>query len=296
MKAKALIAGFATTAFVAGLAATAQAAINVDGTLDADYGAALATQTVNTGCGDSTVGDGTSAGGSELDAGYGVVQGGNLYIMLTGNFEANGNRVNVFISDGRSGQSTLAVPATGNMQAMNGSLFSPGFSATLAMDFNDYAGTAFVEEYSLVGSPSGGYVGSFGLTGGIGTGSPGGSIVYGLNNLNAAGVNGSAPTAASAAAADAVTTGLEIAIPLSLLGYPTSGIMVLADINGGGDGYLSNQFLPGLPVGSGNVGTSGFNFGSTSGEYFTVPVPEPTTAALLGLAGLATVIAARNRK
>ena len=296
MKAKAIIAGFATTAFVAGLAATAQAAINVDGTLDADYGAALATQTVNTGFGDSTVGDGTSAGGSELDAGYGVVQGGNLYIMLTGNFEANVNRVNVFISDGRSGQSTLAVPATGNMQAMNGSLFSPGFSATLAMDFNDYAGTAFVEEYSLVGSPSGGYVGSFGLTGGIGTGSPGGSIVSGLNNLTAAGVNGSAPTAASAAAADAVTTGLEIAIPLSLLGNPTSGIMVLADINGNGDTYLSNQFLPGLPVGSGNVGTSGFNFGSTSGEYFTVPVPEPTTAALLGLAGLATVIAARNRK
>jgi hypothetical protein len=276
------------------MGASARATITVDGTLDADYGSALATQTVNTGFGDSTIGDGTSGGGSELDAGYGIIQGGNLDIFLSGNFESNGNHANVFISDGRAGQSTLAVPTTGTMQAMNGSTFSPGFQATYALDLNDFSGTAYVEEYSLTGTPSGGFVGSIGLTGGIGTGSPGGTIVYGFNDTNAAGVNGNTGTAANPVAADAVTTGLEISIPLSLLGNPSGGISVLADINGGGDTFLSNQFLPGLPVGTGNLGNSGvFNFASTPGEFSAVGVPEPTTMGLF--AGAMALLAARRR-
>ncbi|HVU09043.1 MAG TPA: hypothetical protein VHG89_10910 [Verrucomicrobiae bacterium] len=286
------------------VAVCAKGQITVDGTLDGAYGAPLATQTINTGFGDSTVGDGTSTGGSELDAAYGTVQNGNLYLFLSGNFEDNGNHVNVFISDGRAGQNTLALPDGGTMGAMNGSVFSPGFNATLALDLNDYQGTAYVEEYNLVGTASGGYAGSIGLTGGIGSGSPGGSIVYGLNNVNAAGVNGNTGTAADSTAANAVTTGLEIAIPLSLLGNPSGSIAVLADINGGSDGYLANQFLPGLPVGSGNVGGGGpysgssggaFNFGSTPGEYFVIPVPEPSSLALLSVPGLATLCAIRRK-
>lgn len=277
----------------------------VDGTLEAVYGSPLATQTIDTGFGDSTVGDGTSAGGSELDAAYGLISGGNLYLFLAGNFEYNGNHVNIFISGGQPGQNTLAVPTTATLQAMNGSVFSPGFQATYAIDLNDYAGVAYVEEYSLSGSPSGGYVGSFGLTGGIGTGSPGGSILYGLNNSNGAGVNGNTGTAANAAAANAVFTGLELAVPLSVLGWAGGNINVLADINGGGDSYLSNQFLPGLAVGTGNVGGGGpytgpnsgtFNFANTPGEYFTVSVPEPSTLALFGLSGLMATRLIRRRK
>lgn len=279
---------------LASLTLPARATIMIDGTLDPAYGSALAVQTINTGFGDSTIGDGTSTGGSELDAAYGVITGGNLDVFLAGNFESNGNHANVFISDGRPGQSTLAVPTTGTMQAMNGSTFSPGFQATEAIDLNDYAGTDYIEEYSLVGATSGGYVGDIPLTGGIGSGSPGGSIVYGFNDTNAAGINGNAGTAADPVAAQAVTTGLEIQVPLSLLGSPTGPIMVLADINGGGDNYLSNQFLPGLPVGTGNLGTPGFNFASTPGEYFTVsPVPEPASLGLVG--GGAMLLAMRRR-
>ncbi len=292
MKTNVLIAGLAATAFTVGFAGRASAQINVDGTLDSGYGAPLAVQTVNSGFGDSTVGDGTSSGGSELDALYGTVSGGNLYLFVAGNFENNGNHLNVFISDGRAGQSTLAL-ASGTMSVMNGSIFSPGFQATFAIEMHNYQGTAYFDEYALTGTPSGGYAGSVPLTGGIGTGSPANGIVLGLNELNAAGVNGTGGTAANQAAAAAVTTGLEIAIPLSLLGNPSGSIQVLADINGGNDGYLSNQFLPGLAVGSGNLGGTTFNFGSVPGEFVTVP--EPSTM-VLGAAGLASLLLLRRRR
>jgi hypothetical protein len=80
--------------------------------------------------------------------------------------------------------------------------------------------------------------------------------------------------------------------------------MVLADVNGTSDAYLSNQFLPGLAVGTGNVGGGGpygpggslFNFANTPGEYFTVAVPEPSTLAICGLSGLAALLGVRKRK
>jgi hypothetical protein len=268
-----------------GLSLNANAQINMNGTLGAGYGSALAVQTINTGFGDSTVGDGTSAGGSELDAAYGTIQGGYLDIFLAGNFEDNGNHANVFVSDGAAGQNTLNVSPSATMQTMNGSVFSPGFNANLAIDLNDYHETAYIEEY--VGATlTGGYVGSVGVPGGIGSGSPGpNGILYGFNDTHVS-TMGAAGAAANPAAMLSTTTGLEIGIPLSsLAGYSGGPIMVLADINGGGDGYLANQFLPGLPVGTGNLGTPGFNFGGTPGEYFTVPaaVPEPGTITLLGL-------------
>jgi hypothetical protein len=214
----------AASCLLVGSAIAARASVTVDGSISPSegYGGPITTQTINTGFGDSTVGDGTSGGGSELDAAYGVVQGGNLNLFLSGNFESNGNHVNVFISDGRAGQSSLNVPATGTLQAMNGSVFSPGFQATYATDINDFSGTDYVEEY-LYGGPgtlTGGFIGQFSLTGGIGTGMPGVTTI-GWNDTNAAGVNGNSGTAANGAAADAVTTGLELSIPASWF-WPTS--------------------------------------------------------------------------
>ncbi len=117
---------------------------------------------------------------------------------------------------------------------------------------------------------------------------------------------GAAGTALSGATSGAnTTTGLELAIPLSVLGWTGGNIEVLADINGTGDAYLSNQFLPGLPDGTGNLGGGGpysgpsagaFNFANTPGEYFTVVVPEPSTLALFGLSGLMTLRIFRRRK
>ncbi|MGD0060950.1 MAG: Ig-like domain-containing protein, partial [Verrucomicrobiia bacterium] len=173
---------------------------------------------------------------------------------------------------------------------MNSSEFSSGFQATFAMDLNLSSALAVnASEYLVAnGTYSGGSAGAFTISNGIGSGTPtnaGFNIQIALNNLNAAGVSGNGNgTAANQTAAAAVTTGYEIAIPLSILGNPTGPIKVLAAINSPSDaGPLSNQWLPGLPVGSSNfalgsayIGTNNstacFNFSSTSSKWFTVPL------------------------
>jgi hypothetical protein len=247
----------------------------VDGTLDAAYGPPLTVQTINTGFGDSTVGNGTSAGGSELDAAYGIATNGFLYLFLAGNFEDNANHINIFIADGRAGQNTLSLPNTGDMQYMNGSVFSPGFQATYAINLDDYNETVYVEEYSLVGSPSGGYVGTFSIPNGVGAYAPDGIILYGWNDTHVSTMGTSGQALSGSTSGANTKTGIEMAIPLSLLGNPQGQILVLADINDVEGTHLSNQFLPGLPVGTENLGTATFNFGSTQAQWFAVSVLLP---------------------
>ena len=291
MKHKVVILAIGTAmVFLTGTVARAQI---VDGTLDGAYGSALAVQTANTGFGSGPA----SGGGNQLDAGYGLISGGNLYLFFAGN-TSDGNFLDVFIADGRAGgQNTLSV-ASGATVTMNGSVFSPGFNATFSVNVNTYAGTMYPNIYDLVAN-TGGYTGS-GLpdSGGTVSGAAAGNgVQLAVNNSSSAGsgVN-------TGIGALTVTTGWELAIPLSLLGNPSS-VKVLADINGNPDNYLSNQFLPGLPDGTGNVGGGGpysgpgagaFNFGSTPNEYFTVSVPEPSTVAM-SLSGLAALLAFRRR-
>ena len=52
-----------------------------------------------------------------------------LNLLLTGNFENNGNKLNIFIADGRAGQNIINAKTGGsNLNNMNGSKFSPGFN------------------------------------------------------------------------------------------------------------------------------------------------------------------------
>lgn len=299
MKIKALSA-FTVIALATSLATVH--AQNLNGTVDnAFYGGPLAIQTINTGFGNA--GGVDSGGGSELDAAYGKISGGFLYLFLAGNVENNGNHLNVFIAGGAGGQNTLNTSG-GSLATMNGSVFSSGFNATFAFDDNDFSGTLYSEEYNLVAN-TGGYVGALPGTAGIYAGSSGGvtSLYVNNNHISTMGAGGAALSGATSGAN--TTTGYELVIPLSAIGYTGGNIEVLADINGGGEGYLSNQFLPGLPVGTGNVGGGGpygpgggtFNFSSTPGEFFTVvPVPEPTTLVLVGLSGLAMLVSVRRRK
>src|SRR4051794_37402457 len=280
-------------------ASMARAAVTVDGLLDAGYGTPIVTQTVNSQFGNNSNTDGNTANGSELDAAYAVVQAGTgkLNLFFAGNVETNFNHLNIFIDDGRTGgQSTLA--AQGSLSSMSGSKFSTGFTATYALDVNGGSAgvnppTWFANSNNLrsVNGPSS-FLGSYTppsttaqhdtgefINGGVHSG-----IFIGVDNSNILGVDGSGGTAADTAAANAVTTGLEISIPLSLLGNPHGSIKILADINGGGNGFLSNQFLPGLPVGSGNVGNGGkFDFSAVSNMWFNVVTPPGNNTTSNGL-------------
>src|SRR5690606_36039022 len=96
----------------------------------------------------------------------------------------------------------------------------------------------------------------------------------GFNDTNEAGVV-DGDQAADQAAAAAVTTGLELAIPLSALGSPGLGdtVKVMAFINNGDHNFLSNQFLGSLPAPYGNIGDpqnefSNIDFSTVDGDQF----------------------------
>src|SRR5689334_25257713 len=69
-------------------------AVVLDGRLDAEYGPPLVLQTTQTSAGKNTPGFGgpdslSWSFGSELDAGYGFVSGGELHLFIAGNLLAN---------------------------------------------------------------------------------------------------------------------------------------------------------------------------------------------------------------
>lgn len=115
------------------VAAPAMASIGVDGTAEGTYGPAVSVQTLQTNFGDANMGVVDYANGSELDAAYGVIKGGNLYLTLAGNLESNFNKLEVFIdSRAGAGQNQLRgdnpnVDFNG-LNRMAGLTFDAGFS------------------------------------------------------------------------------------------------------------------------------------------------------------------------
>ena len=111
------------------------------------------------------------------------------------------------------------------------------------------------------------------------------------DNSNTAGVTGGTGAADQMAAA-AATTGLELGIALSDLGYTGGMLRVMVGQNNQDHNYWSNQFLGGLPAPQGNLG--GDEMGGFTGEgaidmthfggnqYFLACVPEPGSIALAG--------------
>lgn len=282
------------------LGSAAHAQISGDlGSTSVSYGNPLAVQTINTAFGDSTGGGGgDDVNGSELDAIYGTVSGGNLYLFLAGDIQAgtSANSINIFIGGGGStvGQNTLSTTVS-PLNNLNGSTFASGFNATLGLALNDYNGTIYTDAANYQ-SAGGGYVGAVTLSSGVGSGAPsGGSFTLAgfeeaLNNTHVS-TMGAAGTALSGSTSGAnTTTGLELLIPLADLGAISGNVEVMAAINNGGDNYLSNQFLPGLGVGSGNLGTSTFS------DAGFVTVPEPSTLMLMATSGIATLLLFRRRK
>ena len=309
---KGLVTGFSAAALLA--AAGSAQAIVVDGSLDAGYGSALAVQTVETQFGDASDPAGLGGGG-ELDAGYAVISGGRLYVMLTGNVEPNFNKVSVFIDSKAGGENTLDGTLAydfGNVsQNLGGLTFDAGFEADYHL-FGRWGGGAF--EMDIVdrsNSTAGSILGDFGAaTAGGGTGIQSGSILgdgtgttsylgspveFGFNNTNTAGVIGGT-AAADPVAAAAVTTGIEFSVALADLGYTGGDIKIHAVYGNGDNNYHSNQVLGGLPAGTGNLGgdgggnftgnLAGIDFNQFPGDQYFV-IPEPASLTLLGLGAIA---------
>jgi hypothetical protein len=303
------------------LALPAWAAPTLDGTKDASY-SLRAVQTVQTQFGDNF---------SELDAAYAQVEGGVLYLMLTGNLEGNFNKLNIFIDSIAGGQNQIG-PATdeggtnpnnddwaenysgvGPSASGNGPGFT--FDAAFAADYvliNRRGGTTFDFDFATIGGGAGGFEATSNIFGGnsVGSNASVGPSGFGVafDNSNVGGVGGgtAALDAAGTAAALAVTTGLELAIPLSAIGNPNpQDILISAHVNGNNHDYLSNQSLGGFPGPQGNLGGDGVgNFNNDvslldlnnypNTDQFFRAIPEPTSLVLFGLA-LAGLACGRKR-
>lgn len=298
----------------------------VDGTRDAAYGPAIVVQQVNTNFGNANPQQG-NLGGSELNAAYARIDGGRLFVMLTGNIEPNFNKLDIFIDSKAGGENRLSRepaydfnPGGGGFyitQNMEGLTFDAGFAADyhilartgagrVEVDFADRQGGANSQVPNAAGQGSSfaGLVstGSIapGATGPNANGSPLASVLeFAMNNNNSGGVGGGTGAADQAAAA-AVTTGFEFSVALSDIGYTGGDIHIAAMINNGDHNYLSNQILGGLPAGTGNLGGNGsggfignlsqVDFNNFAGnQFFTVVVPEPSALGLAGVAGLAAL-------
>jgi uncharacterized protein (TIGR03382 family) len=271
----------------------------VDGFRDGSYGGPLAVQNTQTQFGDSNLGQQRFANGSELNAAYARVEGGVLYLLLTGNLESNFNKLEIFIDSTPGGQNVLrgdnANVDFNGLNRMAGLRFDAGFSPDywISSTGGDVGGGNYGYFLNYAELLTGGGGNGFFVGGNNGDGAnplSGGSNAIGLSagidNSNTGGVTGGNGAFFGPEVLD-VGTGMEFAIPLSAIGGPTTEFSIRAFINGGGHDFLSNQLLGGINGGSNLGEPSLVNLTQTAGTAFTVIVPTPGAAALLGLAGLA---------
>lgn len=271
---------FLATGLMLALAGSALA-VTVDGTLDGTYGAALSVQSTQTQFGDANINLSDYANGSELDAAYGRIEGGVLYLLLAGNLESNFNKLELFFDVAPGGQNTLrndnANIDFNGLNRLYGMTFDAAFSpdyyitTTGGYDGSGYRMFANYGELLTAGGGAGYYLGSNTATtpGAMAGGTNPNAIEITINNSNSAGVGGGCAAASGAG----VSTGIELGIPLTALGSPSTGcIKVFAAINGSSHDFLSNQVLGPLPAGTCNLGDPSYvDFGMIDGEqYFQV--------------------------
>lgn len=263
----------------------------------AKYGAPLWVQNIGTQFGNNTDSSVEFANGSEINALYGTISGGTLFLGVAGNLQTNFNKLNIVLDFTAGGQNTLSndLPNLGNL---GGLTFDTGFNADAVLSFT--GGNDPIEWYvdgALVDG-TGGFLGGGQVVGNqLSVQLGGADITFSQDNSNVGGVNELGQPFDSDPAL--VTTGIEIAIDLAALGWDgVSEIKIAGWVNGGGNDFMSNQVIGGLPDGTGNLGgdgagtfignLSGINFNNFAGLQYVV-IPTPGTVGLLGLAGLAAV-------
>jgi len=281
----------------------------IDGSAAGDtlYGtSALVVQDTQTGFGDANLGRPDVCNGSELDGAYGVVYQGTLYLVLAGNFETNGNKLELFFDTRPGGQNRLLStnPGTPNVGLLrmsddgsgNGLTFQSGFEADFWVSVSCYGDPTVVyvdyaELWVNESNPGVSYYCGAGATkcetsgGALVGGDPGcPTILCTVDNSNVAGVTGGFGSDDGSG----VKTGVEIAIPLSAIGNPSGPFTITAFINGQQHDWVSNQVLGGLAgLPPDNLGEPrNVNFATVAygiQQPFTVPAaPTPTGACCIG--------------
>ena len=255
------------------LSASTFAQVIVDGTAEAAYGPAAVVQSVGTGFGNSTDGLKGTCNGSELDGAFASLDAtaGYLYLTFAGNMQSNFNKFELFIDcKAGAGQNQLRsdnvdVDYNGlNRMGANAVNAQPGLKFDAGFDADFYfTCTGGNSPYTLYANfaqvlTEGGGIGSYigqsvtdPTTGVIRIDDVTYGIQAAIDNSNIAGVDGD-PAGTSTGAG--VSTGIEVRIPVSVLGWDgVSPIKVCAFINGGGHVYASNQVISPLPAGYGNM-------------------------------------------
>ncbi|HPF39982.1 MAG TPA: hypothetical protein P5081_11005 [Phycisphaerae bacterium] len=218
-----------------------------------------------------------NTGGSELNQMFVQNDADNLYVGVTGNLEGNGNAVIVLVDTNLTSTPAPAL-ATNN----------PTFPGPLQGVNGDIMDDDFVPEYALVLTTSNNTLTLVDLTNGALTTltqsasatPPAAPNIWAIDNLNFDGVNSNAgedddmgsPPSQQILNARTATQGLQLAIDrASLAGLfpaPSDGsdIRIMAFV-GSGDGFWSNQVLPGLGGNVGNLG-NGPNLSTQAGTQF----------------------------
>lgn len=275
----AAVLGFAGAAFAGGPALTGA-------DFGAKYGSPLWVQNIGTQFGNNTDSSVDFANGSEINALFGSISGGVLTLGVAGNLETNFNKLNIILDYTAGGQNTLSGLA--NLGNLDGLTLDNGFNADAVLSFT--SGNSPIEWYvdGSLADGTGGFLGGGPAMGPLSVQLGGADITFAQDNSNIGGVAGLGEPFDSDPAS--VTTGVEVSIDLAALGWDgVTPIKVAGWVNGGGNDFLSNQVIGGLPEGTGNLGSpSSVDFNQFEGLQYVV-IPTPGTVGLLGLAGFAAV-------
>src|SRR5882724_7234654 len=287
-------------------------AINIDGALDAQYGSAVVTQQLNTSTSDNAEGLIGQANGTELDAAYGTVSNGVLYLFLAGNLDSDDvadnitfDKLHIFLMTGPGGDHILGTNYNGaadfgrlnrmgiagngdpNAVGTSGMTFDTGFAPNYWIGVTvgglGAGPTMYLNREVVCSNCDGSFLGSV-----LPSNAPPANIfvdgTFGiraaLNNTNVNGVTID-PTGCAASPTshpESVTTGVELAIPLSAIGSPTGKVSVCAFATD--DQYVTvyNQVL-GTIISNACQGSffesSSVDFSTLPGTHtFTFTVPD----------------------
>jgi hypothetical protein len=317
-----------------GSAGVSRAAITINGSLDPSFGAPLALAQVPTSAGDSTTGNTQGyASGSEIDATYATIQNDanstpTLYLFFAGNLASSTTgstspNLDLFIQTGTGGINTLSTntlsggASPGHYNRLTGtstganrglefdSTFAPNYYVTIADDGGS-SGDTHNTDYDIYTNWANLNTGASGYLGHSSPGNDNGVISGGTNTLNAlvsldnSNTGGVTSTSVpSAAALEAITTGMEVSIPLASIteaGQTLSTIEISALITDTQQDDVYNQVTNLQPGYDGANGTNsndlgdptyagGTNFNNDAGmQYITISVPEPASLGLIALA------------